>query len=103
MTRLVERLAPVHTAAALALPGLDNAYLVVGRSRSCDVVVEDPSVSRQHAALVLFGGQWFVWDRHSTNGTRLNGHRIWGTASVRPGDLLAFGEAIFRLTRPEGR
>ena len=101
LSSLVERLAPVHAIPALPLPGQGDAYRVVGRSRQCDVVVDDPSVSRAHAALVLFGGQWFVWDRHSTNGTRVNGRRIWGTASVRPGDLVAFGDATFRLTPPE--
>jgi pSer/pThr/pTyr-binding forkhead associated (FHA) protein len=101
LTTLLERLAPVHATPTLALPGLENAYLVVGRSRRCDIVVDAPSASRQHAALVLFGGQWFVWDRHSTNGTRVNGRRIWGTASVRPGDVVSFGAATFRLTRPD--
>jgi pSer/pThr/pTyr-binding forkhead associated (FHA) protein len=100
---LVERVAHPHAVATLVLPASDNAFLVVGRSRRCDVVVDDLSVSREHAALVLYGGQWFVCDRSSTNGTRVNGRRIWGTASVQPGDLVSFGEARFRLMRPGAR
>lgn len=100
---LAERLGPEYAVPALPLPDSKDAFLVVGRSRRCDVVVEEPSVSREHAGLMLFGGQWFVWDRRSTNGTRVNGRRIWGTASVRPGDLVAFGEATFRLTLPDPR
>jgi pSer/pThr/pTyr-binding forkhead associated (FHA) protein len=97
MTALLGRLAVQHVVPTLRLSGPDEPFLVVGRSRRCDVVVGELTVSREHAALILFGRQWFVCDRDSTNGTRVNGRRIWGTASVQPGDLVAFGEATFRL------
>jgi pSer/pThr/pTyr-binding forkhead associated (FHA) protein len=87
----------------LSLPTSDGPFLLVGRSRRCDVVMDDPTISREHAALVLFGRHWFVCDRDSTNGTRVNGRRIWGTASVQPGDLVGFGEATFRLEGPGAR
>jgi pSer/pThr/pTyr-binding forkhead associated (FHA) protein len=89
-----------HAVPVLRLPGPDEPFLLVGRSSRCDVAVDDLTVSREHAGLVVFGGQWFVCDRDSTNGTRVNGRRIWGTASVHPGDLVSFGDATFRLTRP---
>jgi hypothetical protein len=103
LTSLAERLAPKSLHPSLRLPGANEPTLVVGRSRSCDVVVDDPTVSRVHAAFMLFGGQWFVADRDSTNGTRVNGRRIWGTATVSPGDWVSFGEATFRLASPSGR
>lgn len=89
-----------HAVPALALPTPEAPFVLLGRSRRCDVVIDDLTVSREHAGLVLFGGHWFVCDRDSTNGTRVNGRRIWGTASVRPGDVLFLGDAAFRLTTP---
>jgi pSer/pThr/pTyr-binding forkhead associated (FHA) protein len=99
MTALLGRRATQHDVPTLRLPGSDEPFLVLGRSRRCDVVVDDATVSREHAGLVLYDGQWFVCDRDSTNGTRVNGRRIWGTASVRPGDLVSLGEATFRLVQ----
>jgi pSer/pThr/pTyr-binding forkhead associated (FHA) protein len=103
MTALLGRRATQHVVPALRLPGIDDPFLLVGRSRRCDVVVDDATVSREHAGLVLYDGHWFVCDRDSTNGTRVNGRRIWGTASVHPGDLVSFGESTFRLERPDER
>ena len=88
-----------HGVQTLQLPTPDRPFLLVGRSRRCDVLMDDPTISREHAALVLFGRHWFVCDRDSTNGTHVNGRRIWGTASVRPGDLVSLGEATFRLVQ----
>jgi hypothetical protein len=99
-TSLVERLAPRSAVPSLELPDFAMPVVLVGRSRSCDVVVEEPTVSRVHAALMLFGSQWFITDRGSTNGTRVNGRRIWGTADVRPGDRVRLGQAELRLVPP---
>jgi hypothetical protein len=81
----------------LALPGPADPVLLIGRRTDCDVVVDDPSVSRVHAFLMLFAGQWFVADRGSVNGTHVNGRRIWGTTTVRAGDLVRLGATTFRL------
>jgi pSer/pThr/pTyr-binding forkhead associated (FHA) protein len=103
LTSLAGHLAPRNGYPSLRLPDAASPTLVVGRSRSCDVILDEPTVSRVHAAFMLFAGQWFVSDRDSTNGTRVNGRRIWGTASVSPGDQVSFGDAVFRLAGPTGR
>lgn len=64
---------------------------VLGRSRQCDVTVDDPNVSRQHAEVRPRGGSWVVTDLGSTNGTRLNGHRIEGSEVLKPGDQIELG------------
>ena len=74
--------------------------VVVGRREDCDVVLADPTVSRVHAVVMLFGGQLVVLDRESTNGTRVNGRRVWGSTAVRPGDRVSFGRSTFRLVPP---
>ena len=49
---------------------------VVGRGRHCDLVVESPKVSREHAAIVREGDGWFIEDLGSSNGTWLRRERI---------------------------
>jgi hypothetical protein len=72
---------------------LDAKGAVLGRSRDADVVLEDPNVSRRHAELRPSGGSWIVRDLGSTNGVKVNGHRIQGPQSLRPGDTIELGTA----------
>ena len=65
--------------------------LTVGRSSSCDVVVEEATVSRVHAELRHgTGGTWTIRDLGSMNGTWLNGLRV-REARVCGGDELFLG------------
>jgi pSer/pThr/pTyr-binding forkhead associated (FHA) protein len=80
----------------LALPETDGP-VTLGRSRNCDCVLADPSVSRRHAELRREGGRWILRDLGSRNGTRVNGARLLAEAEVGPGDRVSFGDARFRL------
>jgi FHA domain/Domain of unknown function (DUF1707) len=80
----------------LALPAGDR-HVVLGRSRDCDCVLAEPSVSRRHAELRRTGGRWLLRDLGSRNGTRVNGVRLLDEAEVGPGDRVSFGDARFRL------
>jgi FHA domain-containing protein len=68
---------------------------VIGRSRECDLVLDDPNVSRRHAELRRADGGWEVVDLGSTNGIKLNGKRSRG-GSLNPGDEITLG--LSRLT-----
>jgi hypothetical protein len=49
----------------------------IGRSnKSCDLIVKDPNVSRQHARIVRHQGQFWMVDMGSTNGIDYNGTRV---------------------------
>ncbi|MBL8606075.1 MAG: FHA domain-containing protein, partial [Myxococcales bacterium] len=50
--------------------------VVVGRAEPATVVVDDPSLSRQHARFFREGGGVFVEDLGSTNGTFVRGARV---------------------------
>lgn len=77
--------------------GLVREPVLLGRSRSCDVVFARESVSRRHAELRRDDdGGWSVTDLDSLNGTWLNGRRV-GRASVMPGDELVLGDAPLLL------
>jgi predicted component of type VI protein secretion system len=69
---------------------------VIGRSRDCDVTVDDPNISRHHAEVRPSGGSWIVRDLGSTNGVKVNGRRIQGAQSLKPGDTVELGTS--RLT-----
>jgi pSer/pThr/pTyr-binding forkhead associated (FHA) protein len=63
---------------------------VVGRSRECDVVLGEETVSRFHAELRHDADAWMIRDLDSTNGTWLNGARV-DEARVLGGDELWLG------------
>jgi hypothetical protein len=63
---------------------------VMGRSRECDLVLDDPNVSRRHAELRREGDGWAVHDLGSTNGIKLNGQRSRG-GRLSPGDEITLG------------
>jgi hypothetical protein len=69
----------------------------LGRSRQCDLVLNDPNVSRQHAEIRPRGGSWVLTDLGSTNGSRINGRAVEGSEVVRPGDEIELGATTLRL------
>ena len=80
---------------------LDRRVTVLGRSKECDVVVDDPSVSRRHAEVhQADDGIWFV-DLGSTNGSEVNGKRV-DRARLQPGDTILVGQTEFRYERVAG-
>ena len=94
-TRLVVRTSPV--AIDLRLDGAACTW-VLGRSRSCDVVIADPAISRRHALLSVRGDRCTIRDLASVNGVEVNG-RPAATAVLQPGDTLRFGGAVDAIVR----
>ncbi|MHB8241136.1 MAG: FhaA domain-containing protein [Solirubrobacteraceae bacterium] len=64
---------------------------VVGRSRDCEIVLEDTGVSRHHAELRPSADGWTVADLGSTNGVLVNGQEIRGVQLLQSGDRLELG------------
>jgi pSer/pThr/pTyr-binding forkhead associated (FHA) protein len=54
----------------------EGATLRLGRAPANDIVMDDPSVSSQHAAVKLEQGRLWVQDLASHNGTFVNGHKL---------------------------
>ena len=77
---------------------LGEAVTLIGRSRRCDVVVDDPNVSRQHAEIRLQGGSYLLRDLGSTNGTRVN-RRDVRQATLQDGDRIEVGTTELRFER----
>jgi pSer/pThr/pTyr-binding forkhead associated (FHA) protein len=70
--------------------------LVIGRGPECDIVVDDPGVSRRHA-LVKPGRGGFTVSDESANGTFVNGKRMTGAHALAHGDVLGIGSEEFRV------
>jgi hypothetical protein len=78
--------------------------LNVGRASDNELSLNDPSVSKIHAALLMTGeGTLLVADTGSTNGTYINGRRIaYGESRViEDGDVVGFGDVEVRLRKSE--
>jgi hypothetical protein len=89
------RRVPIAAAVPIALP--DGGPVIVGRSHRCDVVLDDPTVSRRHLELRPAGeGQWLAVDVGSLNGTWRDNRRV-GRTVVVPGDELWLGSCPIRL------
>ncbi len=76
----------------------DGENLEIGRDFCCDLVLEDPSVSRRHARLGWNGVGWTLVDVGSKNGTTVNGGPARG-AELQDGDWIGFGRLRGRFER----
>jgi hypothetical protein len=92
---LEERARATRERALLVLNGrrlaVGSEGVRLGRSRKCEIVLDDPNVSREHAELRPRGGSWVLTDLGSTNGSSVNGRRIDAPTVVKPGDELELG------------
>ncbi len=84
---------------------LDRDRVTIGKDEHNDLVVDDdPTISRLHGALERFAAGWCMTDLGSSNGTYLNGERIWGQHRVRHGDEIRVGRTrlVFRNSTDVG-
>jgi hypothetical protein len=102
-----ESLDEAHTRrAARALLAVGGRRLIVppgggtiGRSRDCDIVLDDSGASRRHAEIRPHAQGWALRDLDSTNGVRVNGRPTRGAQPLRQGDHVEIGstEIVFEL------
>ena len=78
---------------------LPPAGAEVGRSRDCDIVLEDSSISRRHAEVRPAGSGWTIQDLDSTNGVLVNGVAVHGLQQLHTGDRIEMGstEIFFEI------
>ena len=70
---------------------LHGERMTIGRSPETSVFLDDVTVSREHATLVRRGGEWFLDDSGSLNGTYVNRRRI-ESHKLEEGDELQIGK-----------
>lgn len=73
--------------------------VVIGRSPSSDIVIDEPYVSASHARFTIQGPALVLEDLGSTNGTMVNGHLIEQPVTLRDTDEVQVGDVIMRVGR----
>ncbi|MCA9319636.1 MAG: FHA domain-containing protein, partial [Planctomycetes bacterium] len=82
-----------HAAGKEHVREIDQERVVLGRSPSCDVVVPEERVSREHATILREGDIWSVFDMGSANGSYINDKPIVKSV-IQHGDRLMLGEIV---------
>lgn len=75
---------------------LPQGKLVIGRDSSCELVLTDKDVSRQHATITYQGGTYTIADLGSTNGTFVNEMTV-AQQALASGDLIHIGKNILKF------
>jgi len=80
---------------------VDGEGISLGRDAECEVVINDPNVSRIHARLILRNAAIWVQDQGSRNGVFVNDDRVVRHRQLSPGDAMVIGEHRFTLELEE--
>jgi serine phosphatase RsbU (regulator of sigma subunit) len=74
---------------------IEGARAVMGRHPDCDIKLEDGSVSREHAQILLADGNYFIEDLRSRNGTFVNNRPITGRQPLLDSDEIKICDLEF--------
>ena len=70
--------------------------LLVGRRESCDIVLRFANVSAHHCQLMVNNGYWYIRDKQSRNGVKVNGLRVQDKR-IDPGDQVSISKHKYEL------
>lgn len=73
---------------------VDQPTFTIGRSQTNDLILQDATVSRQHAELLYGKNGWMIQDQNSTAGCYVNGSRV-SQQRLKDGDQLQIGSSVF--------
>jgi pSer/pThr/pTyr-binding forkhead associated (FHA) protein len=76
---------------------LSEGEFMIGRSASCQLSLDDPMVSRNHARLLVSADQVTLYDLGSRNGVKVNDQRVTGSRALAHGDVLTVGSQKLTL------
>ncbi len=74
---------------------LTNNETLIGRSAGSDIVLNFPTVSRNHAVIACRDGDWFIYDTKSKAGVEVNDKPVDGCAPIKNGDRLSLGGVVY--------
>ena len=98
-----DQLVPARLVAVQAADGKRQEFLLrtaqvrLGRGSTNQVVIDNPSVSREHARFNWQRGQWTLHDLQSGNGVFVNQQRIVRSRVLRHGDEIMFGQTLWQF------
>lgn len=91
----MSKLVLTHDGAVIKEFALDKERLTIGRKPSNDIHIDDPTISGEHAAILMLQHA-YVEDLNSTNGTSLNGKPVT-KRQLMNGDLIKIGRHEFKF------
>ncbi len=74
-----------------------DSEIEIGRGGELDMVLVEDMVSRRHARITSYGGELYIEDFKSTNGTFVNGEKIEARSPIKEGDRILIGTNIIKL------
>jgi pSer/pThr/pTyr-binding forkhead associated (FHA) protein len=72
--------------------------MLIGRKKDCDIPLDEPAASRDHAVIEEIGDSYYLTDQGSRNGTLVNGQRATGRIGLRENDEITIGETRIKFT-----
>lgn len=94
-----QRLVVVEGPLSGTIVPLTGVSVLIGRSPSSTLVVDDDYASSNHARIFLQNDAWFIEDLGSTNGTLINDVAITSPTELRPGVRARIGQSVLELQR----
>jgi pSer/pThr/pTyr-binding forkhead associated (FHA) protein len=85
-------------ASKVPVPG---SAFTVGRSRHCDLPLDEPLASRQHVEITQERGVFWIRDCGTRNGTSLNGKKLADRCPLKDGDEIAIGATRLKFLQDE--
>lgn len=76
---------------------ITNWETSIGRSNSCDIVLNYASVSRFHAVIAKHKKGWVITDTNSSAGTFIGNKKIEGSAIINDSDEISFGGVVLQF------
>lgn len=73
---------------------IDKDEIFIGRDDTCDVMIPERQISRQHIRITWEDQQYYITDLESRNGTWLNGERLEGTTELYDNDEIHVALAV---------
>lgn len=74
-----------------------RAVTAIGRDAGNDIALNDEAASARHSIVSFSDGEWWIEDAGSTNGTVVNGTKIWQKERLHYGDEVTIGRIGLRL------
>ena len=68
----------------------------IGRKKSCDIVIDNMTISAHHASITNEGGEFYIQDHESTNGVFVNEIKV-SKKTINNDDIIRLGKAILTI------
>lgn len=72
----------------------------LGRAKTCDIILNNPTVSRFHAVIARRGKGWIIFDTNSKTGITVNGEKVDKSAFIYDGDTVTMGTSVMYFRSP---